>query len=56
MANTFLTIKNIARMTLPRLMDNIVFPNLVHRDFSGDFQKLGDTIQIKKPLKLTLNR
>jgi hypothetical protein len=53
MANTFLTIKNIARMTLPRLMDNIVFPNLVHRDFSGDFQKLGDTIQIKKPLKLT---
>lgn len=53
MPNTFLTIKNIARMTLPRLVENLVFPNLVHRDFSGDFQKLGDTIQVKKPVKLT---
>lgn len=55
MANTFLTIKNIARMTLPRLLENLVFPNLVHRDFSGDFQKMGDTIQVKKPVKLTAN-
>lgn len=37
MPNNFLEVKNIARQTLPRLMNNLVFPNLVHRDFSNDF-------------------
>ena len=51
MANTFITIQEIARETLPRLMDNLVFPNLVHRDYSDTFeQNLGDTIQVRKPV------
>lgn len=52
MANTFLTLKTIARQALPRLIENLVFPNLVHRDFSDTFSNLGDEIQIRKPNKL----
>ena len=53
MANTFVTLKTIARQTLPRLIDNLVFPNLVYRDFSEDFHDLGDTIQVRRPAMLT---
>lgn len=53
MANTFLTLKEIARNALPRLIDNLVFPNLVHRDFSDDFHDLGDTIRVRRPVILT---
>ena len=50
MANTFLTLQTIAREALPRLMDNLVFPNLIHRDFSADMSAaLGDTIRVRKP-------
>ena len=53
MPNNFLEVKNIARQTLPRLVNNLVFPNLVHRDFSNDFVPgLGTKIQVKKPVKL----
>lgn len=56
MANEFITIKEIARAALPRLMENLVFPNLVYKDFSDTFsQKLGDKIQVRKPVKLTAN-
>lgn len=54
MANTFISIKEIARQALPRLIDNLVFPNLVHKDFSNDFEVgKGATIQIRKPVTLT---
>lgn len=54
MANEFITIKNIARQTLPRLIENLVFPNLVHKDYSNDFVTgQGATIQVKKPVILT---
>ena len=53
MANTFVTLQTIARQALPRLIDNLAFPNLVHRDFSNDFGSLGDTIQVRKPVVLT---
>jgi hypothetical protein len=54
MANTFVSIKEIARQALPRLIDNLVFPNLVHKDFSNDFEVgKGATIQIRKPVTLT---
>ena len=54
MPNTFLSIKNIARQALPRLIENLVFPNLVHRDFSNDFELgKGATIQVRKPVVLT---
>ena len=53
MPNNFLEVKNIARQTLPRLVNNLVFPNLVHRDFSNEFVPgLGTKIQVKKPVKL----
>ena len=53
MANTFVTIKEIARQALPRLIDNLVFPNLIHRDFSEDFHYLGDTVKVRRPTVLT---
>lgn len=54
MPNTFVTVKNIARQALPRLIENLVFPNLVHRDFSEDFELgKGATIQIRKPVVLS---
>lgn len=54
MANSFLTIKNIARTAMPRLIENLVFPNLVHRDYSEAFQVgKGATIQVRKPVTLT---
>ena len=53
MANEFLTVKNIARQVLPRLIDNLVFPNLIHKDFSNDFVNgQGATIQVRKPVVL----
>lgn len=53
MGNEFLTIKNIARQTLPRLIENLVFPNLVYRDYSEAFAFQGDTIQVRKPVTYT---
>lgn len=51
MANTFVTLKEIARAALPHLIDNLVFPRLVHDDFSEAYAaKQGDTIQVRKPV------
>lgn len=54
MANQLITIKELARLTLPRLLENLVFPNLCYRDLEQDItgRKLGDTIQIRKPVNL----
>ncbi len=52
MANTFVTLKEIARQALPRLIDNLVFPNLVYRDFSEDFHDKGDTVRVRRPVLL----
>lgn len=52
MANQFLTLKNIARRTLTRLLDNILFPQLCYRNYADTFQKRGDTIQIPIPVNL----
>ena len=53
MGNEFISIKNIARQTLPRLIENLVFPNLIHKDYSETFELgKGDTIQVKKPVIL----
>ena len=53
MANTFVTLKTIARQALPVLIDNLVMPNLIHRDFSEDFHDVGDTVQVRKPTLFT---
>lgn len=49
MANSFITVKNIARLALPTLVDNLVMPALCFNDYSETFSDLGDTIQVKKP-------
>lgn len=54
MSNSFITVKEIARKALPRLADNLVMPKLCYRDVSQAFAaKLGDTVQVRKPIKLT---
>ena len=53
MANTFVTLKTIARQALPVLIDNLVMPNLIHRDFSEEFHDVGDTVQVRKPVVFT---
>ena len=54
MANSFVTVKEIARQALPRLIENLVFPNLIYKDFKNDFVgKKGTTIQVRKPVKYT---
>ena len=50
MANTFVTLQEIARQALPRLCDNLVFPNLIYRDFSEEFHGVGDTVKVRKPV------
>lgn len=53
MPNTFINIKEIARRSLERLQENLVFPELIYRDYSGDFVNgKGETIQIRKPVVL----
>lgn len=53
MSNSFISVKEIARQALPRLIENLVFPNLIHRDYSNDFVVgKGATIQVRKPVIL----
>lgn len=50
MPHNFITVQEIARQALPRLIENLVMPSLMHRDFSNDFvQGKGATIQVRKP-------
>lgn len=54
MGNEFLSIKNIARQALPRLIENLVFPNLIYKDYSDAYEVgKGATIQVRKPVVLT---
>lgn len=50
MPNTFLTPSVIAKEALMVLRNNVVFANLVHRDYSSEFAaKIGDTVTVRKP-------
>lgn len=53
MANTFLTPSIIAKEALMVLQSNLVMADLVHRDYSDEFAKVGDTITVRKPAKFT---
>jgi len=54
MANSFISVKQIARETLPRLIDNLVFPNVIYRDTApAGAAKKGDTVSVRRPVKLT---
>ena len=49
MSNKLLTCQRIAREALPMLVNNLVVPELFYTDYSKDFVKEGDTIQVEKP-------
>jgi hypothetical protein len=49
MGNTLLTPSIIAKEALMQLQANLVMAELVHKDYSSEFAKVGDTITIRKP-------
>lgn len=49
MANSFVTMENIAKATHIVVEQNIVSPLTFYRQYSGDFLRKGNTIQVKKP-------
>ena len=51
MPNNFLTPQIIANEALMVLQANLVMANLVHKDYSKEFVKVGDTITVRKPAK-----
>ena len=56
MANLNISVKQIAREALPRLIDNLVFPNLVYREvIDAPAAKMGDTVSVRCPVKLSAN-
>ena len=50
MAKTIVTLQEIARQALPMLAENLVFPGLIHRDFSADLHCMGDTVKVRRPV------
>lgn len=55
MPNVFLTPDIIAKEALMVLENNLVMAGLVHRDYSQEFVKVGDTITVRKPAKFVAN-
>jgi len=52
--NTLISITEFSRRVLDRLIENLVFPNLIYKDFSQDFvEDKGASIQVKKPVILS---
>ena len=49
MGNVLLTPSIIAKEAIMVLENNMVMAGLVHRDFSNEFAKVGDTITVRKP-------
>ena len=49
--NKILTPQIIANEALMVLESNLTMANLVHRDYSKEFVKVGDTITVRKPAK-----
>ena len=49
MPNTILTPKIIAQEALMVLESQLTMAGLVHRDYSKEFVRVGDTITIRKP-------
>lgn len=53
MPNKYLEVKEIARPALVRLIENLVFPNLIYKDYSSQFEMgKGAKVQVKKPVVL----
>lgn len=53
MAKFEFSVKQVAREALPRLIDNLVFPNLIYKEnIAGNAAKQGDTVSVRCPVKL----
>lgn len=51
MSNTTHSLRDIARTALPHLMNNLVFPRLVHTDFTdAAAAQQGETVSVRKPV------
>ena len=53
MATTFVTPTIVAKEALICLENNMVFGNLVHRAYTTEFKRVGDTILVRKPAEFT---
>ena len=53
MAQSFISMKNIAREMLPLLQQQLVMPELCYKDYSDDFIQKGSTIQVERPVEFT---
>lgn len=53
MSNTFITPTQVARQVLPNLYANSVFLPLVWRNYSNEFQSIGNTVTVKTPTTFT---
>ena len=53
MANTVITPSIIAKVALAQLENNLVFGRSVYRDYDKEFNKVGDTISIRRPVNFT---
>lgn len=51
MPNELITPEIIAREALMKLKNNMVFGNLVHREYKKEFVKVGSTVNIRRPVK-----
>lgn len=51
MANTISTSQILAKEALPILKNTLVFGSNVHRDYEKEFVNVGDTVNIRKPVK-----
>lgn len=52
MSNTYITPDIIAKEAIMHMKNELVFGNLVHRGYSKEFKKVGNTISIRKPNRL----
>lgn len=53
MPNALITPSIIANEMMLQLQNNLVWANLVNRDYEDEFAKVGDTISIRRPVKFT---
>lgn len=52
-SNTFITPDVVAKQGLASLRNHLVMGNLVHKAYSPEFRKVGDTVSIRKPAEFT---
>lgn len=52
MANAFLTPTHLSRMTLAHLENELVLAKTVQHDYSSEYAAVGDTINIRRPVRM----